>query len=73
MTFDLSRIDRITDYDEAINALEEYLEELVDEFVEAPEGKAYLAAYPEMAEFVGDGLINCFIWAIPINLRRCHG
>ncbi len=53
MTFDLSRIDRITDYDEAIDALEEYVEDLVDEFVEAPEGKAYLAAYPETAESVG--------------------
>lgn len=72
MTFDLSRIDRITDYDEAIDALEEYVEDLVDEFVEAPEGKAYLAAYPETAESVGGGLISSFILAMPINLQRCR-
>jgi hypothetical protein len=53
MPIDLYRIDGIRDYDEAIDALEEYVADLVEEFVEAPEGKAYLAAHPEMAEYVG--------------------
>jgi hypothetical protein len=53
MTLDLDRIDRITDYDEAMNALEEFVADLVGEFVDSPEGKAYLTAHPEMAEFVG--------------------
>jgi hypothetical protein len=53
MTVDLYRLDSIKDYDEAIKALEDYVAELVEEFVEAPEGKAYLEAHPEMKEYVG--------------------
>jgi hypothetical protein len=53
MTVDLYRIDQIQDYDEAIDALEEYVADLVEEFVEAPEGKAYLSAHSEMAEYIG--------------------
>ncbi|NJP10632.1 MAG: plasmid pRiA4b ORF-3 family protein [Leptolyngbyaceae cyanobacterium RU_5_1] len=53
MTLDLDRIDRITDYDDAINALEDFVGDLVGEFVKSSEGKTYLAAHPEMAEFVG--------------------
>jgi hypothetical protein len=53
MSINLDRIDRIEDYDEAIAALEELVTELVEEFVESPEGKAYLNAHPEMEEYVG--------------------
>jgi hypothetical protein len=53
MTIDLYRLDRIQDYDEAIDALEDYVADLVEEFVEAPEGKAYLSIHPKMAEYVG--------------------
>ena len=58
MTIDLHRLDRITDYDRAIAALEEFVEELVLEFVESPEGKAYLKAHPEMEEYVGSWIDN---------------
>jgi hypothetical protein len=54
MTIDLHRLDAIEDDpDTFIEALDDYVEESIDEFVEAKEGKAYLAAYPEMEEFVG--------------------
>ena len=58
MTIDIYRIDSIQDYDEAIEALSEYVEELVDDFVESPEGEAYLKAYPEMEEYVGSWIDN---------------
>lgn len=62
MTIDLYRLDGIEDYDEAIEALEDYVEDLVEEFLEAPEGEAYLDAYPEMAEWVGNWIYQllCF-------------
>lgn len=47
MTVNLYKLDSINDYDEAIKALEDYVAELVEEFVEAAEGKAYLEAHPE--------------------------
>lgn len=53
MTINLNRIDLIEDYDEAIAALEDYVGELVEEFVQSPEGQAYLQTYPEMEEYVG--------------------
>ena len=53
MSVDLYRLDSIKDYDRAIDALEDYVADLVEEFVEAPEGKAYLKAHPEMQEYVG--------------------
>lgn len=53
MTVNLYRLDSIQDYDEAVEALEDYVEELVEEFVESPEGKAYLETHPEMEEYVG--------------------
>jgi hypothetical protein len=53
MTVNLHRLDLIEDYDEAIDALEDYVGELVDEFVQSPEGKAYLKAHPEMEDYVG--------------------
>jgi hypothetical protein len=61
MALDLYRLDRFTDYDEAIDALEAYVEELVDEFVESPEGKAFLTAHPEIGELVG-GWIDQLIY-----------
>lgn len=53
MTVNLYRLDSIKDYDEAIKALEDYVAQLVEEFVEAPEGKTYLEAHSEMKEYVG--------------------
>ena len=53
MTVNLYRLDSIKDYDEAIKALEDYVAQLVEEFVEAPEGNTYLEAHPEMKEYVG--------------------
>jgi hypothetical protein len=58
MTIDLYQIDNIKDYDEAIEALEDFVVDLVEEFVESPEGKAYLAEYPEMEDFVGSWVDN---------------
>jgi Plasmid pRiA4b ORF-3-like protein len=54
MKIDLNRLDAIEDDpDTFIEALDDYVEESIDEFVETKEGKAYLAAYPAMEEFVG--------------------
>ncbi|MDJ0574740.1 MAG: plasmid pRiA4b ORF-3 family protein [Xenococcaceae cyanobacterium MO_234.B1] len=58
MSVNLYRIDSIKDYDEAIEALSDYVEELVEEFVQSPEGKAYLKAHPEMEEYVGSWIDN---------------
>ena len=53
MSVDLQRLDHIKDYDQAIEALEEFVEDLVSEFVTSAEGKTYLKAHPEMEEYVG--------------------
>lgn len=53
MSVNLQRIDQIKDYDQAIAALEEFVADLVSEFVTSTEGKAYLKAHPEMSESVG--------------------
>lgn len=58
MTFDLHRVDSIHDYDEALEALEAYISDLVDQFVESPEGQAYLKAHPEMQAYVGSWIDN---------------
>lgn len=58
MSIDLNRIDAIANRDEAMDALEDFVGELVEEFAESPEGKAYLAAHPEMAEYVGSWIDN---------------
>lgn len=50
---DLYRLDQINDYDATIAALEDYIADLTDEFAESPEGKAYVVAHPDVAEFVG--------------------
>jgi hypothetical protein len=53
MSINLHQLDRIQDHDRAIAALEEFVEELVREFVASTEGKAYLQAHPSMKEYVG--------------------
>jgi Plasmid pRiA4b ORF-3-like protein len=58
MTIDLHRLDSIDDCDEFIEALDDYLQELVGEFVDAAEGKAYLAQYPDMNESVGSWIYH---------------
>ena len=61
MTLDLNRIDGFRDFDEAIAALEDYVANLVEEFVESPEGKSYLVAHPDEEETVG-GWIDQMIY-----------
>jgi hypothetical protein len=58
MTIDLHQIDSIKDYDRAIEAMERFVEELVEDFAESPEGKAYLAEYPEMEDMIGSWIDN---------------
>ncbi|WP_019507376.1 plasmid pRiA4b ORF-3 family protein [Pleurocapsa sp. PCC 7319] len=58
MVINLHCLDQIQDYDQAIAALEGFVEELVLEFVESPEGKSYLKAHPEMEEYVGSWIDN---------------
>ncbi|WP_416666482.1 IS1096 element passenger TnpR family protein [Egbenema bharatensis] len=58
MTIDLHQIDAIQDYDQAIEALESFVEELVKEFVESPEAEAYLQEYPEMEDMIGSWIDN---------------
>lgn len=53
MAMNLNRLDSIRDYDAEIEALEDYTEELVTEFINAPEGQAYLAANPSAQASVG--------------------
>jgi len=53
MSVDLYKLDKIKDFDTAIAALEGFVDELVIEFVASAEGRAYLEAYPLMAEYVG--------------------
>ena len=63
MAIDLYRIDNIEDYDQAVDALEDFVIDLVEEFAESPEGKAYLAAHPEMADYVGSWIDNLLYFA----------
>jgi hypothetical protein len=53
MTIDLHKLDALSDCDEATAALDNYVGDLVNEFINTAEGKNYLAAYPAMQEFVG--------------------
>jgi len=55
MAFQINQIDAISDFDEAMEVLEmEYIPTLIDQFQNSPEGKAYIEAHPEAAEFVGE-------------------
>ena len=54
MSVDLYRLDSIEDYEEAIVALEDYVADLVEEFIQAPEGEAYLKTHPEVQNRVGN-------------------
>jgi hypothetical protein len=58
MTLDLYRLDSIADYDAAIEALDSYMDELMTEFVETPECQSYLAAYPDMNEYLGNWIYH---------------
>ena len=58
MTIDLHRLDSIDDCDEFIEALDDYVEDLVWEFVDAAEGKAYIAKYPNMDDSVGSWIYH---------------
>jgi hypothetical protein len=53
MSVNLHQLDQIQDYDQAIATLEEFVEELVIEFVASIEAQTYLQANPIMKEYVG--------------------
>jgi hypothetical protein len=53
MTVNLHQLDQIQNYDEAIAALEGFVEELVLEFVASIEAQTYLQSHPVMQEYVG--------------------
>ncbi|MFM2314871.1 MAG: hypothetical protein RLZZ04_4147, partial [Cyanobacteriota bacterium] len=53
MTVNLHQLDQIQDYDQAIAALENFVEELVMEFVASIEAQTYLQSHPVMEEYVG--------------------
>jgi Plasmid pRiA4b ORF-3-like protein len=58
MTIDLHRLDSIDDCDEFIEDLDDYVKDLVGEFVDSAEGKAYLAKHPDMDESVGSWIYH---------------
>jgi hypothetical protein len=53
MSVNLHQLDQIQDYDQAIAALENFVEELVIEFVASIEAQTYLQSYPVMQDYVG--------------------
>jgi hypothetical protein len=55
---DLYQLDSIEDYDTVIETLDRYMDELMTEFVETPECNSYLAAYPEMEEYLGNWIYH---------------
>lgn len=55
MVFQFNRLDKISDFDQAIEVLEEeYLPALLEAFAESPEGQAYLATQPEDEQYIGE-------------------
>ena len=58
MGIDLYELDAIRSYDKAIAALENYADKIIDEFLEAPEGQAYIRAHPEEEEYVGEWFLT---------------
>lgn len=59
MPFQVNQIDRIKDFDEAIEALEsEYLPGLIEAFGNSPEGRAYLKSQPAEEAYLGDWVGN---------------
>jgi hypothetical protein len=53
MSVNLHQLDQIKDYDQAIAALNGFVEELMLEFIDSIEGTTYLQAHPSMGEHVG--------------------
>jgi Plasmid pRiA4b ORF-3-like protein len=53
MSVNLHQLDQIQDYDQAIAALDGFIEELVLEFVASIEAQTYLQSHPVMQEYVG--------------------
>ena len=53
MGFDLNRLDRIGDFDEILEVLEPYVDELLEEFSQSPEAEAYLKVHPKMEDYIG--------------------
>lgn len=59
MTFQLNQIDSISDFDQAIEVLEdEYIPELIAAFADSPEGQAYLQTQPDDDQYLGDWIGN---------------
>ncbi len=55
MTFDINQLNNL-EYDDAEPLLEDYINDVIEEFAQSPEGKAYAQEYPEFG-----GWINSFI------------
>jgi hypothetical protein len=63
MPFQFNQIDQIADFDEAVEVLEEsYISELIEQFLQSPEGQAYLQASGEDEDFVGDWIGNFILF-----------
>ncbi|MEO1145130.1 MAG: plasmid pRiA4b ORF-3 family protein [Cyanobacteria bacterium J06638_22] len=63
MPFQFNQIDKIADFDEAIEVLEEsYIGELINQFLQSPEGQAYLQASGEDEDLVGDWIGNFILF-----------
>jgi|GEM_PF-432717 len=59
MTFQFNQIDKIADSEKAIEVLEEsYIYELIEQFIQSPEGQSYLQTSGEAEEVVGDWIGN---------------
>ncbi|MGK7890679.1 MAG: hypothetical protein AB4042_15210 [Leptolyngbyaceae cyanobacterium] len=58
MAVDLYELDAIRNYKKAIAALEGYADKIIDDFLEAPEGQAYIQANPDEEEYVGEWFLS---------------
>lgn len=70
MPFQFNQIDKIADFDEAVEVLEQsYIGELIEQFFQSPEGQTYLQASGEDEDLVGDWIGN-FIFFGYVYLER---
>ncbi|NET50533.1 MAG: hypothetical protein F6K09_17930, partial [Merismopedia sp. SIO2A8] len=58
MRLDLYKLDAIRNDKKAIAALENYVDQIIDEFLEAPEGQAYIQANPDEEDYVGEWFLK---------------
>ncbi len=61
MTFHFNQLDKISDFDQALDILEaEYIPALIETLAHSPEGQTYLKAHPETANAFG-GWVDTFV------------